>query len=123
MKKLFKITAFLNLSILYCLFVSFSTGNDLNNNAEISKHPGSEYCSAEFSSNLFCHTEQSESSISNYNNFHRTTLKNNFNQFSSGSIASEQLPLRSFSIYNFYSKNLPIQFKKTDIIFPFHYFW
>ena len=123
MKKCLKITAILNISILYCLFISLYNGNAVNYYADFSKNPVTEFCSPVDSSNLFCHTEQSDSSISFCNNFPRTTLKNYFIQFPSCSVGPELLLFSSFLRYNFYSKNLFIQFSKTVLIFPFHYFW
>lgn len=123
MKGPLKITAFLNLSILYCLFLSIYCGNAMSYHADFSRHNGTEFCSPIASSNLFCNTDQSDSSTSFCNKIPRTTPKNYFNQFSSCTIASELLLFSSFSRYNFFSKNLIIQFGKTDIVFPFHYFW
>ena len=123
MKKIFSKNAFLILSILYFLFISLYNGNDLNKNAYLSNNSTTQYISPLIPSDLFCRTVQSESLITLYNNIPRPTLKNYINQFTSCTITSEQLLFNSFSQYGFYSKNLIIPFKKTDIIFPFHNFW
>ncbi len=122
MKKLLKITGFLTILALYCLSISFYSGNAVNY-TDYSKNSDSEYRSSIVSSNLFCHTEQSESSVSLHNNISRTSLKNSFNQFSAFSLAAIHLLRNSYSTYFFYSENIVVRFKKTDIIFPFHYFW
>ena len=122
MKRLIKISAFLNISILYCLFLSFYSGNAINYYADFSKNTETEFCSLLDSPDLFCYTDQSESAISFCNDYPRPTLKNNFPQFSSSSLASKQLLFASFSHYDLYSKNLSIQFSNTDIVFPFHFF-
>ena len=36
---------------------------------------------------------------------------------------TEKFLFSIFSQYNFYSKNILIRLQRTDIIFPFHYFW
>ena len=123
MKKLVKISAFFDITILYCLILSFYSGNAVNYYADFSNHSGTEFCTPVDSSNLFCNTEQSEGSIDFCNKIPRTTLKNNFIQISSCSVTSELLLFSSFSQYIFYSKNLFIQFTSIVIIFPFHYFW
>jgi hypothetical protein len=122
-KKLLKITAILSISILYCLITSLYSVNAMNYYTDYSKHSNLQYYSSIVSSNLFCHTEQTEGASNIYNNISRTSLKNSFNQFSACSFAPIQLLNNLYSPYIYFSENLTVRFMKTDIIFPFHNFW
>ncbi len=51
------------------------------------------------------------------------TIKNIFNNFSARAQTKQQLFLNALAQYLVNSRNLPIRFEKTDIIFPFHNFW
>jgi hypothetical protein len=121
-KRFLKTSAVLSISVLYCFIISLYSGNTLNSSA-FSKSTGTEFSASEVSSNLFCHTEQTESVTSVYNQVSRTSLKNAFNQFSACSGAAAKLLFKSYLPYFYISKNIVVRFNKTDIIFPFQYFW
>jgi len=50
-------------------------------------------------------------------------LKNQVNDYSRYQCAAAFFLLNLFSRYIVYSVNIPLDFPKTDIAFPFHYFW
>ena len=120
--RLLKISVVLCVSALYCLSIGLYNGN-INNSYAGSKSNQTEISSSVVSSKLFCHTEQTESLAIVYCNSSRTSLKNSFNQFSACPIAAGKLPFKNYLPYIYFSENLHIGFKPTDIIFPFHYFW
>lgn len=121
-KRLLKISAVLSISILYGLLLSLHSGVDYHSNAT-SKSADLVISASVDSSNLFCHTEQTESLGSVYNSVSRTSLKNSFNQFSACPVAAGKLLFNKYLPYIYSSKELVVWFKPTDIIFPFHYFW
>ncbi|MGV3589233.1 MAG: hypothetical protein ACO1OF_19660, partial [Adhaeribacter sp.] len=61
--------------------------------------------------------------VTAYNNLPFRPLKNPFKAFLAFVKATEQTNFRIFSQYYFYSQNVLIRLKQTDLIFPFHYFW
>ena len=69
------------------------------------------------------HTSQSESSVNNFNNFPAPGFKNLFDGLWAITKTTEQFYEAVFSQYTSFSINFLIQHRKTDIIFPFHYFW
>lgn len=122
-KKQLKIGAFLNLLILYCLIISFYSGNPVNDYAGIPNKSNTEYLAPKVLSDFVYQAEQTESFIGLHRNIPRITFKNHFTHFSSCFITSELLLFNSFSLCKFFSEDPFLQFKESDIIFPFHYFW
>ena len=122
MKRLFKISVVLCISALYCLAIGLYSGN-ANNSYAVSNSNQTEISSSVVSSNLFCHTEQTESLGSVYSHVSRTSVKNSFNQFSACPTIAGKLLFNKYLPYIYRSQTLVIGFSPTDIIFPFHYFW
>ncbi len=74
------------------------------------------------SADLFCHTARSEHSVTSFN----TT--SSASQHPAGGFwavlkLADRLFERTYAQYTARSANFPIQLRKADIIFPFHYFW
>ncbi|MDD2563222.1 MAG: hypothetical protein PHU27_03275 [Salinivirgaceae bacterium] len=78
---------------------------------------------ATVSTDLFYHTPQSENSYSNLIDFPAPTFKNPLNSYWVLNKTTEQYLAIAFSQYTFISRNFPIRYRKTNIIFPFHCFW
>lgn len=57
------------------------------------------------------------------NNFPPSTLKNSFSEFLAIVKITEQFFANEFVQYISISKNFRINYRKANIIFPFHYFW
>lgn len=76
-----------------------------------------------WSSKLYCQTSPSESSINNNNNLPAKPHKTQF----AGSWAilkvSNQLFETELTQYSELTRNVLIKFRKSDLIFPFQYFW
>jgi hypothetical protein len=121
-KRFLKISAVLGISILYGFLLSLHSGIDYHSNAS-SKSADLVISTSVDSSNLFCHTEQTESLGSVYSHVSRSSVKNSFNQFTACQVAAGKLIFNKYLPNIYCSRNLVIAFKPTDIIFPFHYFW
>ena len=77
---------------------------------------------AKISNGIFYHDSQLESSVKGFDDFPPQNLKNFFNgSFVTKSI--ERVLEVQFTQYRCFSINFLIQYRKSDIIFPFHYFW
>jgi hypothetical protein len=111
------------LAAIYCFAIGFVT-KSLNYSDFGNKQQASQESSfTVFSSKLFCHTSQSESSVNIFNNLPASSFKNPFSGLWAISNTTEQLFKTAFSQYANIARNFLIQHRKTDIIFPFHYFW
>lgn len=123
-KKIFRIFAILTIFILYGFVLSLYSNNAFIDNY-ISSQTTSEakQYNSLTSSCLLCHTAQTGCSIAVHTNGSLSLHKNFFSEFSICLRASEQLFFVAFSQYRFYSQNLLGRLQRTDIIFPFHYFW
>jgi hypothetical protein len=76
-----------------------------------------------FAAKLFCETSQLESSVNNYTSAPVPNFKNPTNGVWAIFKTTEQLFESTYSQYTRISRNFLIQHRKTDLIFPFHYFW
>lgn len=74
-------------------------------------------------SDLFCQPSQSESSVNNFTNFTTPSFTNKFNKHWAISKIPNLLVETKFSQYTTFSINFLIQHRKSNLIFPFHYFW
>lgn len=123
MKSSFRILSVVFLTAIYCFAIGVVTKSlahsDFNNNSTTSQ----EQYFSDFSTKLFCHTSQSESSVNNYINQPVPSFKNPLNGLWAIAKITEQLFETAFSQYSNISRNFLIQHRKSDIIFPFHYFW
>lgn len=78
---------------------------------------------SEFSTKYFCHTSQTEYSLSDSNKLPDLRFKNPFAGVVTDNKVSAQLVVAYFKQYTNASRNFLVQHRKTDVIFPFHYFW
>ena len=123
MKNKIRILSAVVLTAIYCFAVGAVkeslTYSDFQSNSTTSQ----EQYFSDFSTKLFCLTSQTESSVSNINNLPAPNFKNSINELWTIAKTTEQLFETAFSQYTNISRNFLIQHRKTDIIFPFHYFW
>lgn len=124
MKKAFRIFSLLTVSALYSFVIGLYSSNAFIDNFTHSQtNPDAKQYSSLISSTLLYHTAQTESSFTVRTNVPPSSLKNPFNEFPAYLRTTEQLFFNVFSQYRFYSQNLLVRLLKTDLIFPFHYFW
>jgi len=108
---------------IYCFAIGVVTKSLVNSDFHSNSATLHEQYFSDFSTKLFCLTSQPESSVNNYINQLVPSYKNPFNGFWAIPKITEQLFETAFSLYTNISKNFLIQHRKSDIIFPFHYFW
>lgn len=124
MKRSLKIIAILSVALVYCFAISIYC-NAFNAGSSFSQLTTSQnqLYKSEVSSNLFCHTTQSESSVFAGSHISFPSLKNSLSTFAACTNATEKLFFSAFSQYNFYAQNLLIRLKQADFIYPSHNFW
>lgn len=124
-KKGIKHIALINLSLLCCLALCLCSSNVNAHDNACSKPDvsASKTCYSKFAIDIVCHTAQAENVVSIVTNTHPSSVKNSFKKFSYCAKIAAQLFLTTFYQYNFYSQNKADSLQRTDIIFPFHYFW
>ena len=124
MKKVFKTTSILFFIALYCLIMGLyrggSSSNAVNSQSNSSIN-NQEYFYFTSSSTNNDQVANNESTVSY--SIPVTIIKNTSSKFSCSLFAVERIILNTFWQFSYDSHVLLIQFFKTDITFPFHYFW
>jgi len=118
-----KILSVVLLTAIYCFAIGVVTNSLTYSDFKSNSTTTQEQYFSDFSTKLFCHTTLTESSVNNYNNLPASSSKNPFNGLLAVTKTTEQLFETAFTQYTNISRNFLIQHRKTDIIFPFHYFW
>ncbi len=97
----------------------------LPKSVDVGKHhaAGQELYLADTSKSLFYHTSSSKNTGGSFNNYSGPGYKNLFDQLWSVTHNSEQLFKAVFTQYCNFAIGLLVQYRKSDLIFPFHYFW
>jgi hypothetical protein len=111
------------LTAIYSFAIGVVTKSLAHSDFNINSTTSQEQCFSEFSIKFFCHTSKFESSVNNYINQTVPCFKNPFNGLWAIAKTTEQLFEIAFSQYTNISRNFLIEYRKSDIIFPFHYFW
>jgi len=78
---------------------------------------------SDISENLFCHTSSSENSVNNYSNPPQPNCQNKFTGLWAILKSNEQQYITAFSQYTTFTRTILLKHRKSDIIFPFQYFW
>ena len=76
-----------------------------------------------FSTKLFCHTSPSESAFANATSTPAPSSKNISSGFRTLAKAIEKRIEAASTQYLSYTREILINQRKSDILFPFHYFW
>lgn len=121
MKKSFRLSGVLFLITIYCfaitvisLPVKFGTSN--------SQSEKEQYLYSA-STDFHVNTSQLEKLIDSIYNLHTLSLKKSVNEFCLIVKTVEQLIRTEYVQYFKFSTNFLIEYKKSKLIFPFHYFW
>lgn len=123
MKKAGGILTVLLLAAIYCFAIGFaSIAHATTETHQVQNDDQQEYFS-EISESVICQVSFSESSIQFLNKFPKRAVKISFIGISPSLETTEQLIESEFSQYNGFSRNILTRFRKSDSIFPFHYFW
>ena len=123
MKNDIKKTSVLVLIAIYCFAIGVFTTSINHYDVQTAQTTEQEKFLSTVSVNLYCHTTQLESSVSNLNDFSSPSFKNSFKNLWAFNKTVEQFFEFAFTQYEFFSINLLIRYRKTNIIFPFHCFW
>jgi hypothetical protein len=76
-----------------------------------------------FSENLYCPTIQADNLLNPSPNLPTTACKNPSNDLSEFAYSYEQIEGAAILQYTSIARNILFHHRKTDIIFPSHYFW
>jgi hypothetical protein len=123
--KAFKNIVFLHLSLLCCMVLCLGNGTLYANNNVVLKSANALTKSdhTTFSATEFCPTAHAENVVSIAHPVQPSSIKSTVKKCSAGAKAIAQLFFTTFSQYSFYAQNGIARLQRTDIIFPFHYFW
>lgn|GEM_PF-1168571 len=111
------------LTAIYCYAVSIAASVPLNTEFHNSLNSQQGYNFTATSHNLLSHTVQSEFSVEivgidttpdTYDNTHNDPTLSN---------SKESVLRAEYTQYNNYSVNFLIEQRKTDLLFPYHFFW
>ena len=124
-KKAFKNIVFFHLSLLCCIVLCLGSGTVYANNYVVLKSAGASTRAdhATFSHTEFCPTAHAENVVSIAHHIQPSSIKSTIKKCSAGAKTSAQLFFTTFAQYSYYSQNEIERLQRTDIIFPFHYFW
>ncbi len=123
MKNDIRKSSVLLLIAIYCFAVGNITKSISHYNIQNPQTTQQQESFATVSTNLLCLASQSETSISNVNDFPSPSFKNSFNSLWIINKTVEQSFERAFSQYTFIYRNFLVRSRKANIIFPFHCFW
>ncbi|MDD4149768.1 MAG: hypothetical protein PHE33_07050 [Bacteroidales bacterium] len=123
MKNDIRKSSVLVLIAIYCFAIGIVTTSINHYDVQTAQTTEQEKFLSTVSVNLYCHTTQLESSVSNLNDLPSPNFKNPFKNLWAFNKTVEQFFELAFTQYEFFSINLLIRYRKTNIIFPFHCFW
>jgi hypothetical protein len=111
------------LTVLYCVTISLAV--DISQDSGFTVKKTSEKYKKDLSVSVkqFSNTAEAESLVNHFSNSNPTTLKDSDKGFSAIVKIRELFFANEFSQYIFTARNFLIKYGKTNIIFPFHYFW
>lgn len=119
-----KIISLIFLTAIYCFAIGAAANQSVNySNISNDTIPSQEKVALDVSAKLFFHTSESESLVSSYEELPSLGFKNPFAGFLAANTPSERLIVNQLHKYTSYSKNILVNYRKSDIIFPSHYFW
>lgn len=122
MKTNIRILSIVCLIAVYCLAIGGGTKSYALSNSGQKEVSSQEQFNICLSTKLFCHTFLFENAVNN-NSLPVPNLKNSFIDVWAITNSLEALFETIFSQYSRFSTNTLINHRKSDIIFPFHYFW
>lgn len=123
MKNWTKILGVALLTVIYFFGVSFASNSHLSSDYGTQETTDQEQYQTTFSTSLFCHTSQSENLVNSFNSIAFPNFKNPFSELSGTNKAIEHFFSVAFTQYDHFLIHFLIQHRKSEILYPFHYFW
>ena len=120
MKKWIQLLFVLSIAMIYC--VAITPLNNASSSSVQHAPVGDQVSSGSSVDNPF-HLQQSEGSTSIVTQYSPAKSNVTFLTSSAVSVITEQLYLGKYCQYERIAQNLLVKYRKTDIFFPFHYFW
>ncbi|WP_276165859.1 hypothetical protein [Zobellia alginiliquefaciens] len=121
MKSVKKIFGLSLLTAIYCCAIGMGLSGDQTLRVNSSDNSQKELVSS-VNAKLYFHTSESETAVDNPSNNSQNPLEGP-SKLSGTQKTSENIFESRLAQYTRFSQNLLISKRKTDIIFPFHYFW
>jgi hypothetical protein len=124
MSMLLRIAGLVVFSFVICYTPAISNNRIFSDNKTISDaSKQSDEDRSAVASILSKHSDQADIAVSVFSTAHPCPIRNFSSDYGAIVKAIQSLLLHSFSTYNFYYQHVLLRFQRTDIIFPFHYFW
>lgn len=125
MRKKLRIGSVIIIAALYCFAISGASSNSayLTPTNSFLTVSDSQSEVSEITYHSYYHTIEAGVSIIFAGNLPTSTSKTPFQNLLFFSRISEQLILSSYSQYSGFFHKSSLRSRKTDLIFPFHYFW
>ena len=123
MKNGIKKLSMMFLTAVYCFAIGAVATSFVASNFQNHSRSSQKTYISDFSATLFCHTAESEISLTDFNNLPVPNFKNPFVGIWSVVKTREGFLEMVFTQYTSIFRNVLVKYRKSDIIFPFHYFW
>jgi len=120
MKGLMRVIAIVVLALVYCLEISSVYNHSNKQYSSVSNNENVVYAA---SVNLLGSSSNAENLVVSFNNPCSIAVKDLFKSFITTVKITQQIFDKEYTQYTFTSINFQILFRKTDLIFPFNYFW
>ena len=122
MKSVKQLFGLFMLTAIYCCVLGMGLNPDRTITAKNSSNHSQKESVSAVNAKLYCHTSESETIIDAPSNSTQNTLDGSYKLWGTQKI-SDRVFESTLAQYTRFSQNLLISKRKTDIIFPFHYFW
>ena len=123
MKNGIRIIGSVLISLLYCYSTGMVNGYSTNPFSKKVEASNQVFYSSADSVSKFYDISQTKTSVNTFNNNLPSPIKNEFNKIWSVIKYAEQFVLAKITLHFIPDSDFLIPFQKTDIIFPFNYFW
>ena len=123
MRKRIKIFSVYILAIIYCLAVVFVNQSQVQISHYSKPSLSNEKSFSDISFKLFSHTPLSDKSLNNKYNLPVPSSHNNLGDYWGNIHQMGGLFDTRYKQYLSFSKNILVNLRKVQFLFPFHYFW
>jgi hypothetical protein len=118
-----KILSVIGLIAIYCFAIGAVNNTVFYSDISFTKSSSQENVIPDLPEKIFLHTSNSEISVKDCNNLPVPKFKNYFTGLEAFLKATDLLYGSEYSQYTTFTRTFLINHRKSDIIFPFHYFW